>query len=64
MAGRKFKIRLDSRGLGTIEVDGEQVTGVCGVKVEAEPLSPPKVTLSFWASELDMDAEEVEVEAD
>lgn len=63
MAAHKFVIRLNGAGRGTVEMDGEPLSGVCAVKVEGAVGEAALVTLTFWASEVEVEAEDAAVEA-
>jgi len=53
MAARKVKLDIEAPGRGTIEVDGQRLTGVRGIHIDGRYGHIPRVTLDLLVHEID-----------
>lgn len=58
--GAKLTLRLNSEGIGAVELDGKNISNaLSGIVIEAVPGEIARAVLSFFVSEVDIELEEV-----
>lgn len=55
----KAKIKLDGRGMGSVELDGVEVKGVQSVALESTVMEPPILTLRMFVGEVEAETDAI-----